>query len=313
MSHSISRREMVAIALAAAARSSAAAETPPRLKIAIMSKFLQFLDVPGMAKAAASMCFDGVDLCVRPGAHIRPERVEQDLPRAVEIVRKAGLDVPMMTAAIVDDRSPHVQAILRTASGLGIRYYRWGGFTYKPDVPIAEQLEALKPRVKALADLNREHNMCAMYHTHSGPGQVGASIWDLWLLLKDFDPRWVSANFDIGHATVEGGYGGWVHDTRLILPYTRGLAFKDFRWDRNALGEYRPHWCPLGEGMVDFKRYLPLVKAAKFSGPVQLHIEYPLGGVDVGAPKLTISHEEAFAAMRRDLVKLRGWFTEYQL
>ncbi len=312
MSTMISRREMLWMA-AAACKPCLSSPARKPLKISIMSKFLQFLDVPAMADAAASMGFDGIDLCVRPGGHVLPETVDQDLPLAVETIRKTGLDVTMLTAAILDDRSPHARNILRTASELGIRYYRWGGFLYKPEGGIAEQLAALQPRVAALATLNREYGMCAMYHTHSGPNQIGASVWDLWLLLKDHDPRWVSANLDIGHLTVEGGYGGWIHATRLILPYTRGVAVKDFRWEKDARGQWRPAWCPIGEGMVDYKRYLPMLAAAEFSGPVQAHFEYPLGGVELGARKLTISRREALAAMRRDLARLRAWFREYQL
>jgi len=34
-----------------------------------------------------------------------------------------------------------------------------------------------------------------------------------------------------------------------------------------------------GEGMVNFPAYFAMLRQAKFSGPVQLHTEYPLGGV----------------------------------
>ena len=280
------------------------------LRIAVMSKFFQFLDVPAMARAIAGMGFDGIDLCVRPGAHITPERVEEDLPRAAEAIRAAGLGLPMITTAILDVETPHAERVLRTAGKLCIRHYRWGGFRYHLDKYIPPQLESLKTRVAGLAALNRQHGMCAMYHTHSGPGQAGASIWDLWYLLKDFDPRWVSVNLDIGHATVEGGFGGWIHATRLILPYTRGIAIKDFRWGRNGKGAWVPQWCPLGEGMVDFRRYLPMLKDAGFDGPVQMHYEYPLGGADTGSRRPDMAPEQIYAAMRKDLTLLRQWFKE---
>ena len=294
-----------------------AATLPRPLKIAIMSKFLQFLDVPGMAAAAKEMGFDGIDLCVREGGHILPERCEDDLPRAVETIRQVGLDVPMITAAIVDAQSPHAEKILRTANRLGIGYYRWGGlggFRYLEGVSIPEQLESFKPRVRDLAALNRHYGMTAMYHTESGPNRFGACIWDLWYVLKEFNADEVGVNYDVAHATVEGGLGGWLHDTRLILPYTRGIAIKDFKWGKNAEGRWVPRWCPVGEGgMVDYDRVLPMVKATRFQGPVQMHFEYPLGGVENGGNKITISNEEVLAYMRRDLALVRRWFQEYQV
>ncbi len=286
------------------------AEPPKPLRIAVMSKFYQYLDLAGMAAAVKRIGFDGIDLCVRPGAHVLPERVEDDLPRAMQIFRAAGLELPMITTAIVDTRSPSAERILRTASKLGIRHYRWGGLRYDLKRDIAAQLDSFKPRVAELAAMNRQHGVCAMYHTHSGPKEVGASIWDLWYLLKDQDPQWVSANLDIGHATVEGGYGGWIHSTLLILPYTRGIAVKDFKWGRNAKGAWVPQWCPLGQGMVHFPEYCAMLKEARFQGPVQMHYEYHLGGADEGSRNPTMAAEEIYAAMRRDLDTLRGWFRQ---
>ncbi|MGD0125786.1 MAG: sugar phosphate isomerase/epimerase family protein [Terriglobia bacterium] len=291
-----------------------AAKPPQPLKVAIMSKFLQFLDVPGMAAAAKEMGFDAIDLCVRAGAHVLPDRCEEDLPKAVETIRKQGLEVPMITAAIVDVQSPHAETIMRTANRLGIHHYRWGGFEYVEGISLPEQLESFKPRVRDLAALNRQYGMTAMYHTHSGPNLVGACIWDLWYLLKDFNPDEVGVNYDVGHATVEGGFGGWVHDTRLILPYTRGIAIKDFKWGKNAAGRWEPMWCPLGEGgMVDYDRFFPMVKAAGFQGPVQIHFEYPLGGVENGGTKPTLSNQQIFASMRKDLAQVRMWLQKYQM
>jgi sugar phosphate isomerase/epimerase len=291
------------------------AGAPQALHVAIMSKFLQFLDVPEMAAAAKDIGFDGIDLCVRDGGHIQPERCEEDLPKAVETIRNAGLEVPMMTAAIVDAQSPHAECMLKTASHLGIRYYRWGGlgsFRYVEGISIPEQLEAIKPRVRELAALNRQYGMTAMYHTESGPNRVGASIWDLWHILKDFNPDEVGVNYDVAHATVEGGSGGWLHGARLILPCTRGIAIKDFKWGKSAEGRWAPLWCPLGEGgMVDYNTFLPMVKAAGFHGSVQLHVEYPLGGVENGSRNPTVPKEQVFAAMRRDLGLVRTWLREY--
>ena len=62
-----------------------------RLKIHIFSKHLQFLNYQDLAEAAAEMGFDGIDLTVRPKGHVLPERVESDMPKAVEAMRKVGL------------------------------------------------------------------------------------------------------------------------------------------------------------------------------------------------------------------------------
>lgn len=298
-------------ALFAGARAAAPAAT--RVKVSVFSKHLQFLQGEALAEAAASLGFDGVDLTVRPGGHIEPERAAAELPPLVKIVRSRGLDVQMVTSGIVDVNTPHAESVIRTLAGLGIRYYRWGGFRYEPGASIPAQLDALKPRVAKLAALNAKYGVCAMYHTHSGLGQVGASIWDLYILLKDFDPNSVSVNYDTAHATVEGGYGGWMNSLRVTETYLRGVAVKDFRWEKNSRGEWTPEWCPVGQGMVRFPRFFRMIAERKFAGPLQMHYEYPLGGADTGKTTITIPREQVYAAMRRDLKLVRGWLAEVGL
>lgn len=280
------------------------------LKTAIFSKHLRFVEGEELARTAAELGFDGIDLAVRQGGHVAPERVKQDLPPLARSIRGHGLELPMLTTDIVDANTPYAEDILAAMSGLGIRYYRWGGLRYAPDRPLAAQLEEMKPRVAKLAALNARYDVCAMYHTHSGTGVVGASIWDLHILLQGLDPRRVGVNYDIGHATVEGGVGGWINSFRITGPNLRGIAVKDFVWRANARGVWAPQWTPLGEGMAHWKEFFSMVAAAGFSGPLQMHFEYPLGGADTGSPKLSVSPGVVFSAMKRDLDRLRGFLRE---
>ena len=179
-----------------------------KLKVAIFSKHLQFLSGEELAKGVAEMGFDGLDITVRKGGHVAPERVATDLPPLVALVRKHGLDVPMITTDIADAETPFAEDILKAMNDLGIRNYRFGAFKWEAKQPLAAQLESMKPRLAKLAALNARYQACAMYHTHSGPGLVGAPIWDLYILMKDLDPKLVGINYDVAHATIEGGLGG---------------------------------------------------------------------------------------------------------
>lgn len=298
------------------------APTPAgKLKIAMFSKHLQFLDVTEAAKAAKDMGFDALDLTVRPEGHVLPENVGTDLPKAVDIIHKAGLEIPMITTEITPDTLPMAQSILSAASKLGIRNYRWGGMKYNPSLGIQAQLDALKPKVRALAELNKRTGTCGMYHTHSGPGMIGATIWDVYELFRDLDPQAIGVNYDIGHATVEGGYGGWINTAKLTKGMMRGIAMKDFIWARNekgsthpdpydkslgVAGAWVPHWCPVDQGMVRFDAFFEIVKTNGFDGPLQLHIEYPLGGAENGKKTLTLPREKVLESMHSDLTAIKA-------
>jgi len=315
-SDAITRRSLMAAAggaaLLAQAKSANAAgkAAGPKPKVAIFSKHLLFLKGEELAKGASELGFDGIDLAVRKGGHVEPERVKQDLPPLVKLIRARGLEVPMITTDIVDTETPHTEDMLQTMADLNIRYYRWGtGYKYEAGKPYAAQLDAMKPRIAKLAAMNAKYQANAIFHTHSGVGLVGAPIWDLHILLKDFDPKAVGINYDIGHATVEGGYGGWIDSFYISGRHLRGIAVKDFLWQKGPRG-WIPAWKPLGEGMVHLQQFFNMVAATDFAGPLQLHFEYPLGGADTGKTNLTSSKEEVFAAMKRDLGLLRGYLDQ---
>jgi sugar phosphate isomerase/epimerase len=283
------------------------ARAAEKLKVSVFSKHLRFLEGEPLAAFTTGLGFDGIDLTVRKGGHVEPDRVRQDLPKLVAILRRKSLDVSMLTTDIADADSPFVEEILSTMAELGIRHYRWNGFRYEANTPIARQLDRLKPRVAKLAALNARHKVTAMYHTHSGTGLVGASFWDLRILLDGLDPDAVGVNYDVGHATVEGGLGGWINSFNILLPHLRGVAVKDFLWAKNAAGRWQPEWTPLGKGMVQLQQFFKMLAATSFAGPLQVHFEYPLGGAEHGNATITISQDEVAAAMKRDLQQVRTY------
>jgi L-ribulose-5-phosphate 3-epimerase len=270
------------------------------LEFHIFSKHLQFLDYKEMAEAAASLGFDGIDLTVRKGGHVLPERVQDDLPRAVEAIENVGLRHDMMATDVNNAaESLHVQ-VLQTAASLGVKYYRLGYVRFVEAVPIPQRLAELNRQMKELAALSRELKITGAYQNHSGTG-VGSEIWDIYHLLADIDPREIGCQYDIRHAVVEGGQS-WENGLRLIAPQINCLVLKDFVWARGKYGRWEVKNVPLGEGMVDFLSYFKLLKARKIDVPVCIHYEYDLGGVEHGADKLSgMTATDVFKAMKKDL------------
>jgi L-ribulose-5-phosphate 3-epimerase len=277
------------------------------LKVHIFSKHLQFLNYRDMAEAAAEIGFDGVDITVRPKGHVLPERVETDLPKAVEAIRKTGLAHAMITTAVQDAGNSTDKKLLETAAQLGIKYYRMNWLRYPEDKSIPEAIEQFQQTVKALSQLNKKVGLTGCYQNHSG-NLAGASLWELWDMLQKADKQHMGVQYDIRHAVVEGALS-WKNGLRLIQPQIKILAIKDFLWVKKN-GGWAVQNVPLGEGMVDFKTYFSLLKQYGIQVPVSLHLEYPLGGAEHGGTEISIDKREVFAAMKRDLVKLQELWKE---
>jgi sugar phosphate isomerase/epimerase len=282
-------------------------ERPGRKSINVFSKNLHWLDYNGMAGVAAQLGFDGVDLTVRPEGHVIPERVADDLPKAVEAIKKAGLKVHMIVTAITNADDPLTEPILKAASSLDIGYYRMGWINYDDKKGINANLFQFKAQMKKLADLNRKYKIRGDYQNHSGLS-FGSPLWDLWLTLKEIEPEWIGSQFDVMHAQVEGG-NTWQLGVKIMRPHIKTIDIKDFIWKKTAEG-WKPEVVPLGEGMIDYKKYLQMLKEYNLDGPFSMHFEYPLGGVENGAKQITVAKEEVIKAMKRDLTKFRSMLTD---
>ncbi len=275
--------------------------------ICIFSKHLQWLSIPEMAKAVADLGFDGIDLTVRKGGHIEPEIAAAELPKAIAQIRRAGLEVPMMVTNIIDPQHPLTEPILKAASQAGVKYYRTDWINYDPKLGVLKTIEKYKKQMQGLAALNKKYNIHGAYQNHSGTS-LGAAVWDLYELLKDVDPRWMGVQYDIMHATAEGGES-WVNNLELLKNYIHCLDIKDFYWAKKD-GKWKHELVPLGQGMIDYKKFFSLIKQYNISGPLSIHLEYDLGGADQGKKQITKPKEEVFAAMKQDLQTLRTLLQE---
>ena len=258
-----------------------------------------------MARLTAKMGFDGIDLTVRGGGHILPQNVTRDLPKAVEIIRDAGLEIYTITTDIrtADDKYAH--DVLRTAGQLGIRNYRMGWYNYDNSIDILTNIDVFKKRFAALADVNERYQIHGDYENHTG--LFGGPLWDLWLALKDLDPQWIGCQFDIRHATVDGAEA-WPTNLKLLQNYIGSLTIKDFHWKKEGQ-KWEVADVPLGQGMVDFTKYFKILKELGVRKPLSVHYEYPLGGAESGKNTLSISQEEAISRIEADIRILRSWLS----
>ncbi|TLV01099.1 sugar phosphate isomerase/epimerase family protein [Dyadobacter luticola] len=280
------------------------ADTP---KINIFSKHLQFLNYQDMSETAKEIGFDGIDLTVRPKGHVVPEKVETDLPMAVEAMKKVGFSPLMFCTAVEDANNAVDKKVLETAAKLGFKYYRMNWYRYNEQQTIPEQLAGFQEKMMGLGKLNAQIGLTGCYQNHSGR-MVGASMFETWNILQKADPKTMGAQYDIRHATVEGGMS-WQTGFNLIRPHIKTIVIKDFIWEKNN-GRWAVKSVPLGEGMVDFKTYFKLLKDYKIEVPICLHLEYPLGGADQGADKITVDKKVVFDAMKRDLQKVKELWAE---
>ncbi|MEO1497056.1 MAG: TIM barrel protein [Planctomycetota bacterium] len=294
----LSRRDFVGGVAAAASlavtRGAGAAPAAPaqRPEICAFIKFLQSLSYEEMADRVAEIGFDGIESTVRKKGHVLPERVQDDLPKQLEAVKRAGMDITIMTTDVVRVSDPYTMEVLKTGADLGIKSYRMGFYRYDPNRGVMEQLDEIRPQLQELAALNRELGLTAVYQNHCGVKFVGAPIWDLRYLLQGIPKEEVGMAFDLRHATIEGGLS-WPLQYDVMKPHIGAVFVKDFVW-----ADKREQHVPLGEGRVD-RSFYDQHMASGLDCPISLHVEYLKKG----------SAEENLIALRRDYATLCDWLS----
>jgi len=257
-------------------------------------KFLQALNYDELADAIAQAGFEGVEVTARQKeSYIHPDRAAEELPRLKETLAKRNLDITILTTDILRPDEPNAESMLRAAAGLGIKRYRLGFYRYDLKKPIIPQLVALKPVMHDLAAMNRELGIAGMWQNHAGADMIGATVWDMHSLIKDYPVSELGCVFDIRHATAEAAEA-WPVYYDLMKPHLSALSVKDFRWE----GRKSAH-APLGTGNVD-PTFFKTIRKSDFHGPISVHVEY-LPNADA---KANVS------ALKQDFGTLQKWLND---
>lgn len=310
----MNRRELLQAGLAAVVSGSAtviAADSPEKKSVPIQDRVCLFTDLlddfgrsyAEVAKMLRQLKVAGPDLTVRGGGVVPPEQVTDELPKAAAAFREQGLSIPMLSTGILSAKDPVARATLTAMGKLGIRYYKLGYYRYGDLKQWESQLETTRRELAELALLGEAAGVEAGFHNHAGP-TVGGAMWDLGNMLLTLNPKWIGSYFDPAHATIEGGEHAWKLGFHRLAGRFKMIAIKDFIWEK-VDGNWKPRWCPLGEGMVRWSEFFAMLAAVPFEGPISLHVEYNPGG-NTPAARL----ENSLVAAERDLSFLRKKLNE---
>jgi M6 family metalloprotease-like protein len=133
---------------------------------------------------------------------------------------------------------------------------------------------------------------------------------------------YINVNADLlAHNTLIHEFG---HNLGLIdyydVTYTGIDAVGGFDMQSGNIGDWNPYskyaagWTspmvPMGMGLVDIFRYARVLSDINFNGPMELQAEYPNGGAQSGADKLTLPREMVIGNLKRDVLTIRAAFQQ---
>ncbi len=199
------------------------------MKFVLFTDNLADLTVSQACESAKAAGFDGLDLTLRPGGHVRPEAAEVGLAEAKRVADATGAIIPMVSTAVTDVDSPHAEAIFAAAAHYGARLIKLGYWDYRPFGTLAAQIDQAREKLRRVVELGRKYHVLPCVHCHSGPFLASGGAL-LYLILRGFRPGEVGAYVDPMHMTIEGGRSGWEMGLDLVAPWLALVGVKNFRW-----------------------------------------------------------------------------------
>jgi len=252
------------------------------MKLGVFTVSMPDYELPAAMEKLAAMGYAGLELrvCEDKGDRSKPSfwsgnrasvTAEEIIARAGELKTKAkacGLEIPSLAAYVNSADPQSVEEHCRAAAALGAMNVRINACPYdakRGDYP--RQAEEERSRYADVAQIAARHGVRAVIETHMG--QLCPTVATAMHVLRDLDPRHVGIMWDPGNQIHEGLE---VYSMALELagPYLAEVHAKNGRY---AQGEptqgratWKPVWCPLREGLVDWPAVIAALKRSGYAG-----------------------------------------------
>ncbi len=241
------------------------------------------MPLPELAKHVKGLGFDGIELPVRPGYQVTPDRVQDGLPKAADIMADHGLKIFSVAgptdkatmAACADAGIP----LIRICIGIDGSSYLAGETRYQ------NECDALIPLLDKYRVTIGVQNHC---------GKCVASAMQLLHFMKGYNPKHVAAVYDVAHTALNGEEPE--HAIDILWTHLRMVNLKNAFWRRRngpeaEYAQWHEYWTTGRNGLASWPRAAAELKRREWSGTLCLSAEYN----DHGSVNRLIADDLAFA------------------
>ncbi len=242
------------------------AKNPPEYEFSVFTK--PWKDpIDALGAKIKDMGFDGIELPVRPGYQVAPEKVEKDLPVTTRALADLGLkihsvagtvDEPTM-AACAESGIPMIRICVQIPEGAN--YLDFEAQQRKE----WDQLVPLLDKYKVTIGVQ---NHCDRWVTNA---------MGLRTLLEGYDPAHIAAVWDPAHNALNGEPMDLALDiieSKICMVNLKNAFWKQINGPEAEYAQWRPYWTTGRNGMAPWSFVAQELKRRSWSGPLCLTAEY---------------------------------------
>ena len=236
-----------------------------------------------LGELVRNMGFDAVEYPLRDGFQIQPSDGTQGIVKLEKTLERHDVSVASLAAGIdikKTDGKGEVTGINETVfAGCGeagipiIRICQ----SFNREQGWHENMDALRRKYDAVLPFCQKYGVTLGVQMHYGHADITCS-WDTYILLKDYDPKYIAAVWDAGHAGLAGESPRYGLD--CLWDHLCMVNFKAAYWFRKnpaALAEeaqWTALWVTAKNGMCKWSEAVDYLKKRGYKGTVCLPAEY---------------------------------------
>jgi sugar phosphate isomerase/epimerase len=234
----------------------------------VFPKFFRHLDPDGLADLVRRCGLDTVNMVVRDGYWVEPDSTAEDVPRFVQAMDDACVQISFATTGLTPDQITSDADRVRVLADNGITDFRMAYFHDKDD-PV-RNLEEARRAMAGVAEVCLDAGIRAVYQVHMNTLVHSATA--AWYIVRDLPPEAVGVMLDPGNQGREGREN-WAYSARLLGPHLAALGVKDLDYRRDESGGddvlakgWSSSWVPIDEGISDWHDVLRACAEVGFGG-----------------------------------------------
>ena len=238
-----------------------------KVTFSVFSKPWGELSIRALGQLIREFGFDGVELPVRPGFQVEPERIRIDLPNASKTLRNEGVEITSIAGPVTEDAfEACAEAGIPTIRVM----YRVNEDGYiASEAAARRELDALTPFCERYGVKVGVQNHCDFFVQ---PNSLG-----LRSLLEDYDPRYIGAIWDAAHTALDGEEPEMGLD--IVWSHLCMVNLKNAYWRRTngpeaEEVEWSVYWTSGRQGLASWPRIAEYLKNRSYSGVICLTAEY---------------------------------------
>ncbi len=224
------------------------------------------MPLPELGEFVSRLGFSAIELPVRPGFQVEPERVGADLPLAARQLADCGVRIASIAGATDE-------ATIAACAEAGVPIIRV--MVHIGDRPYLEAVAEEQRRYDALLPLLERHGVTIGVQNHCD--RFVCNAMGLRHLLEKYDPAHIAAVWDAAHNALNGEDPEMALD--IIWSHLCMVNLKNAFWRRVNGPEaedvqWRPYWTTGRQGLASWPRVAAELKRRGYRGVLCLTAEY---------------------------------------